>query len=52
MGTAPQSAYQQQHAARWPDPSKPQLITKYSFPHGDISAEAIGKAFEYKLSQL
>lgn len=52
MGTAPQSAYQQQHAARWPDPSKPQLITKYSFPHGDISAEAIDKAFEYKLSQL
>lgn len=52
MGTAPQPTNQLQHAARWPDPTKPQLITKYSFPHGAISAEAIDKTFEYKLTQL
>lgn len=52
MGTALQPAYQWQHAARWPDPTKPQLITKYSFPHGDILAEAVDKTFEYKVTQL
>lgn len=52
MGTATQPAYQQHHAARWPDPTKPQLITKYSFLHGDILAEAVDKTFEYNLTQL